>query len=438
MAVLAVIGMSWHAAADDLTLAGGGDRLSGTVLSITGDGVVELASDLSPEPLSLKAGAVEKIAFSAKPSTGEGATTLIELANGDSLPASIESLDEQRLSVVSPDAGRLEIPRAAVRSMQFGIQRRKVIYEGPRSIDEWMVSDEERKNWLYENQSLVSKGPSSASKVLPLSRQFILRFQLKWQQGTIPNFLVSFADPLAAKGEPSNRYYLQFGGAGLEIKREATKGKRYNTIAILNRPSDQYPDNLLQVEIHVNRDSARLELFINGEPEGEFADPIADIPSGSGIMLTFHTANGGAQEIRNIEILEYDDTRSRHRAEDRGDPRSDSLISREDDRWSGRLLGIRNTVEGAIFRFKTGFQDEPIEIPEADVSTVFLAENEAIKSDQATHPYVLRLPGDGALRVSTCQFSGDIASAVHPLLGPLTFRRGGITAMERISPAPEP
>ncbi len=119
-------------------------------------------------------------------------------------------------------------------------------------------------------------------------------------------------------------------------------------------------------------------------------------------------------------------------------PKNDSLISREDDRWSGRLLGIRNTAEGAMFRFKTGFQEEPIEIPEADVSTVFLAENEAVKPDLTAHPFVLRLPGDGALRVSSCQFSGDTASAVHPLLGPLTFSRGGITAMERISPAPEP
>lgn len=438
LATLVAISMTWPAAADDLTLAGGEQRLSGTVISITGDGVVELASELSPETLSLKAGAVEKIAFSAKQSAGEPAATLIELINGDLLPATIESLDEQRLSVVSPDAGRLEISRESVKSMQFGIQRRKVIYEGPRSLDEWTVSDGEAKNWLFENQSLVSKGSSSASKVLPLSRQFIIRFELKWQTGTIPNFLVSFADPLDAKGEPSNRYYLQFGGAGLEIKREATKGKRYNTIAILNRPSDQYPDNRLQVEIRVNRDNARLELFINGEPEGEFADPIAGIPSGSGIMLTFHTANGGAQEIRNIEVLEYDDTRRRHRAEDRGDPRSDSLISREDDRWSGRLLGIRNTAEGALFIFKTDFQDEPIEIPEAEVSTVFLAENEAAKPDQAAHPFVLRLPGDGALRVSSCQFSGDSASAVHPLLGALTFRRGGITAMERIPPAPKP
>ena len=39
------------------------------------------------------------------------------------------------------------------------------------------------------------------------------------------------------------------------------------------------------------------------------------------------------------------------RAEERGDPKTDSLISREDDRWTGRLIEIRNTKDGARFVF---------------------------------------------------------------------------------------
>jgi hypothetical protein len=182
----------------------------------------------------------------------------------------------------------------------------------------------------------------------------------------------------------------------------------------------------------VNRDTARLQLMINGESEGEFADPIADVPDGSGITLASNTPNGGVQEIREIEILEYDDSRGRHRGEERGDAASDSLISREDDRWTGRLIGIRNTKEGALFIFKTGFQEKPVELPEADVSTVFLS---GATADQAPLPFVLRLPGDGSLGVSSCQFTDGSASAVHPLLGPLIFKGGGILAIERTPPA---
>lgn len=438
VAVLASLWIATPAFSDDLTLSRGEQRLSGDVLSITEDGVVELKSILSAEPLLLKAGAVQKAVFQTKPNSEIMPKSVIELINGDLLPVSIESMDEQSLIAISPDAGRLEIPRKSLKSIQLGIHQRKVIYEGPRSLEEWTVKGDQLNNWLFNEQSLISKGPSSASRKLAMPRQFILRFELKWEPASTPNFIVSFADPLAAQSEPSNRYYLQFGGAGLEIKRESAIGKRYNTFAILNRLPDQYPEGILHVEIRVNRDQARMQLFLNGEPEGEFADPIPEIPAGSGLMLTFQTPNGASQEIRKIELLEYNDMRTRHRAEDRGDANSDSLISREDDRWSGRLLEIKNTAQGAQFRFQTDFQKDPIEVHEADVSTIFLAAQDADTAKKSAEPYVLRLHGDGRLTVASCRFSGDSASVTHPLLGNLDIRRSGISAMERLPSDSEP
>ena len=83
-----------------------------------------------------------------------------------------------------------------------------------------------------------------------------------------------------------------------------------------------------------------------------------------------------------------------------------------------------------------------MEIPEADVSTVFLADAKTTKTKQASHPFVIRLPGYGSLRVTSCRIVGDKITAVHPLLGPLTIRREGISSIERTPQAdatsPEP
>lgn len=419
---------AWHATADDLKLAGGDARLSGVVRSISPDGVVKLASELSAEPLLLKSGSVEKIDFSSKAFSAENPSTLVELANGDILPATIESLDSEKLTVVSPETGRLEIPRDRVKSLQLGIQRRKLIYQGPRTLEEWSEGGGEMKNWNFENGSLISSGPSVASKTLPLTRQFVMSFTLVWQKETPPNFQIYLADPLVAKGETCNRYYFQFNAAGMEIKRESTKGNRYKTIAIFHRSADQFADHRVRVTIMINRDTARLQLMLNGENEGEFADPIPDVPDGTGIRLACNTPNNGFQEIRDIEILEYDDSRKRHRNEERGDPANDSLISTEDDRWTGRLIGIRKKKDGASFVFKTSFQEKPVEIPESEVSTVFLSGEAA---DDKRPPFVLRLPGEGLLGVSSCEFTDGSASAIHPLLGPLNFPNRGILSIER-------
>lgn len=423
--------------ADDLTLSGGNARLTGTVRAINEAGVMELSTELSAEPLFLKNGAVDKVAFTSKEAPTDTPSALVELANGDLLPLDIESLDENKLVAVSPDAGRLEIPREALSSLQVGVERRKVVYSGPRNLEEW-AGDKDFKNWTFENRSLVANGPAQAAMKVALPEQFVLRFTLKWQPKQSPNFQFFFADPMKEKGEAVDRYYLQFGGAGLEIKREASKGKRYNTVILLNRTPNQYVTRELQVEVRVDRRAARIQLYLNGEPEGEFFDPVPTVPSGSGLMLVSNTQNGVPQEVSNIEVLELDDSRGRHRAEDRGDPKLDSLISREDDRFSGKLLEIRKQGEGknVVFRMKSDFQENPEEIPDSEVSTVFFAKKDGKAADPAGPPFVLRLHGKGSLRVASCRFTENEVTAIHPLLGALQFRREGILAMERVDPKP--
>jgi hypothetical protein len=430
-------GLAGPLAADELTLDGGG-RLTGTVRSINEASVVELISELSPQPVLLKRGAVAKVTFSSNGVVPKPPAALVELSNGDLLPATLEALDDRKLTITSPQAGRLEIPREALKSLQLGIQQRNVVYAGPHDLNEWTGDDDTLKNWVCEHDGLIANGPAQASKKFALPEQFILRLTLKWQPKQIPNFQIYFADPLLAKGERCDRYYLQFGGAGLEIKREAAKGKRFNTIIQLNRAQNLYPGQQLQVEVRVDRKGSRLHLLLNDEPEGDFIDPIAAVPNGSGITLVSNVQNGNPQEFRDIQVLEFDDARGRHRAELRGDPKTDSLISREDDRWSGHLLELRNTDDGPLFLFKSDFQQDALEIREADVSTVFFATRDGKAPDPQPHPFILRLRGEGSLRVASCLFTEETVSAVHPLLGPLTLRRDGIVAMERSVPKADP
>jgi hypothetical protein len=419
------------ARADEVTLDGGKDRLSGAVRSIDESGVIALESPLAAEPLRLKSSAVEKIRFSTTAAAAQNPTALVELTNGDLLPADIEAMDEEKLTVVSPQAGRLEIPRAALKSMQLGVSSEQMIYQGPRSLEEWTTPGGEIKNWTFNQNALVANGQAQAAMRLELPQQFTLRFTLVWQPRQQPNFQVFFADPLMEKGVASDRYYLQFGGAGLEVKREAAEGKRYHTILLLNRTPDQFPANRLGVELRVDRKSSRLQLFLNGEPEGAFADPIAAPPAGSGIAFTSNAAAGISQEIREIEVRELDADRHKHRTEERGDPEHDSLISRDDDRWTGRLLDIRETPAGRVLRFQGKFQQEPLEIAASEVSTVFFAAAKPAEQAAAKPGFILRLHGGGALRLASSRFEDGIVSASHPLLGELKLRREGLASIER-------
>jgi len=420
--------------ADNLTLPDKA-RLTGTVRSINEAGVVALATALSPEPVLFKAGAVEKVEFSPPESATNPPGTLVELANGDLLPATLESLDDKNLTVVTQDAGRLMIPRSALKSMQLGMHKRKVIYAGPKNPEEWTSDADGSKGWHFDNDALTANGPAYAARKFDTPQQFVLRFTLKWQ--TNPGFQIYFADPLTPKVELVDRYYMQFNSAGLEIKRESSKGKHFQTVVLLARAPNQYPANQLDVEIHVDRKTSRLHLFLNGEPEGAGVDPVSEAPVGNGVSLVNNSPVGTTQEIRGIEVLELDNARSRHYSEERGDLKNDSLISRDDDRWSGHLTGIHKGPAGAVFSFKGDFQEEPLELPEADVSTVFFATSGKKADSGQVHPFALRLRGEGSLRVSSCTFSADAVTARHSLLGALKIRRAGVLAMERLDSKPE-
>ncbi len=429
-----VLSAAVPAHADEISLTGEAS-LSGTIRSISDTGVVELATAISPDPVLLRAGAVEKVVFSPPQDSPDMPGAVAELVNGDLLPVTIEGLDDKSLTVRTMDAGRLVIPRTALKSLQLGVHKRRLVYSGPKNIDEWTGDAEGSRNWRFENNGLVANGPAHAAKDFDTPAQFVFRFSLKWQGN--PNFQIYFADPLRPKGEVSDRYYLQFAGAGMELKRESTKGNRYTTVILSNRTPEQFSDNSLEVEIRVDRKTARLHLFLNGEPEGAGIDPAKDVPQGGGVTLVNNAPNGTEQEIRDIEILELDDSRGRHRSEERGDPKTDSLISRDDDRWGGRLSDIRKTADGLVFSFKSDFQDAPLELLASDVSTVFFASPDDSKKTDAPHPFVLRLQANGSLRVSSCSFTENSVSASHSLLGPLVIRRSGISALERLEPKPK-
>ncbi|HVJ46256.1 MAG TPA: hypothetical protein VM511_07720 [Luteolibacter sp.] len=416
--------------ADHIMLNGEG-RLSGTVKSINADGVVELASPLAPDPVFLRSDAVRKVTFGEGDQAGKIPTSRLELNNGDILPVEVESLDEKQIQVVSPVAGKLTIPRTSLKSLMLGIHPNRVVYSGPKSEDDLKPEGPQAENWSYDEGVLLVEGGGRAARKLEPLKQFIVRFTMEWHNN--PTIQFYFADPLAPSTQTiADRYYFQFNASGMELKRESVNGgKRFTSFASLNRRPDQFPGSRLKVEIRVDRPNSLLYLFLNDEPEGRFKDPVETPPQGGGIAFVSSAGNDTEVRFSGIEVLEWDPQGDRYRTEDRGDPKADSMIERRGDRFGGKLLSIGDGGNGKVFRFKSDFQDAPIELPESEISTIFFSEPEA-KEAAALHPFALRLQGEGIVRVSSCSFPGDRIEAVHPLLGPLLFSREGVTALERL------
>lgn len=415
--------------ADVVTLRDDGARLSGTVRSISAAGAVELASNLSPEPLWLRNDAVLKVGFAQTPHAGPVPSALVELVNGDCIPVTIESMDERAMVVVSPDAGRLEIPRGLLRTVTLGVEQRKRIYQGPVEADGWKAGDSGAA-FRVEDGALATDKSAMAAMKFDLPERFVLRFTLEWEPKSQPNFKVGFADPLLGMGAKADRYFMTFNAAGIKIQRQSSTGKTYNSLRILNRTPVQFPENKLKVELRVNRQTNRMVLVLNDVEEDVIPDPVGKAPSAGGVAFEAHPSGNSTLRISRIEVLEDGDTRAGNRGEKRGDGKSDSLISTEGDRWGGVLTGIRKTADGLVFSVKGDFQQNVQEIPESGVAVVFF-KTPADPPEPESPPFVLRLRGEGSLSLSSCTLAENTVTANHPLLGRLEIGRAGVTGMEK-------
>jgi hypothetical protein len=420
--------------ADVATLTSGAERLTGILRSIGDDGVMELQSELAPGLLRVRGAMVEKVEFAVAAKEPEMPPARIELVNGDLIPCAVIEMDRNGLVVGSPVLGKLRIERRHLAAMQFGIHARRVVYAGPRDDGEWAGADEVDSAWNFVNGDLVAEGRAFSTRDIGFPERFDMKFELEWERNKLPSFQVFFCDPLVATGERCDRYYLQFGSAGLELKRESAKDRRYTTVAFVNRLPGECADRKLRVDLQVDRRDASLRLMLNGKLEGEFRDPVGSVPTGGGMALVSQASDGVVQSLRGIEVSESDVAPQRHRAEQRMAVDHESVITRKNERWTGELVGISATDGGRVLRFDSDFGENLLELPEADVSAVFFPRNPELASSSSEVLYLLRHAGGGILRISSCRFEADVAQVNHTLLGPLNLGRDQLRSIERAVP----
>lgn len=408
----------------------GDSKITGELLAMDADGVVSMVTPYSNQPIQINSDKIAKIDFGKSDQKHDTPRQNLTLINGDSFPVEILGLDQKNLQISSPLLGELAVPREIIDSLDIGMFARKSIYNGPKQISEWQNASDEMPKWQIDNGILVTDGFGLIYQDMKLPENYSVRFKLNWENQ--PNFRFYFGDPMDYSGNSANRYYLQFARAGMEIKRESTGKRRYSTIALIARPPQEFTTKELWIEVRVNRKGGRLDLYLNDQLEGRYADPYPDIPSGTGIAFSAQSTAENKLWISEIEVSEWEDRGDRHRSEDRGDGKEDAVIGRNGERFGGSLLSIAAGETAKIYRFKSNFQQEPIDLPESEVSTIYFAKNPDQKSEKFDGLSLL-FQGRGSLQISKCVFNDNTIQVTHPLLGELKLNRFAVSRLERRS-----
>lgn len=422
--------------ADEVTLVDGG-RLSGDVLRIQNGGAIELQSALAADPLALIGDQVHRVEFThAGDQPTPSGDTRIHFANGDFLTASLREYSRGGGALVdAEDMGKLEIPSQYLRSLAMGVRPAKTIYQGPDDLANWTTDNRRRsQNWRLAGDRLQVDGAGQIGRMLELPDHYVISFNLSWQGQ--PNFQMGFSDPLEEQQKRVDRYYLQFGRAGLEIKRESSSGRRYHTVGTLNRTPDQFQNRTMDIAIRVDRSESVIHLAINGQPEGRFMDPFDNPPSAGGISLVSNASTGNQHEIRNLKVESWkqETTEPTRISDGNNDPTRDALVIRQGDHYSGTLETIRKKGDDLVFTMKVDFREQPLVILGTDVAMVHFATKDDIDPPPygiASADFVLQLHDRARLAVTRSSFEGANVMAEHPMLGTLNIPRVHVSALER-------
>ena len=430
-----MIGAGLECLRADEVMQSDGSHLSGVIQAIHENGMIELRSPLAIEPLLLKANSVKKVRFAEAATESSTPSAMVRLRNGDQFLASVTGLSDADLQVSSQALGHLTIPRELVESIQFGIREKKVIYVGPNTDDEWVPKIGSLGAWRVVKGVLSANGAAVAGKPFELPQQFGVKFTLRWQAD--PAFQLYFADPMSPEVERIDRYCLQFNSAGFEIKRESSKGKHFHSVMMSPRRPDEFPKNQLDIEIRVDRKTSRLDLFLDGALEASGVDPVQDATTGGGLLLLSAAAAGSVQEVFGIQLFETGQEVISDLREDEVDSRSDRVLSRDEEIWSGRLSVTALENGGFAYSLKSGSDEQTTELEESDLLKVCFARPE--RESESRHRIAVRVKLHEHERLglaSIALFDGQ-ATAVHPLLGVLKFEQAAISVLDWIGNQPE-
>lgn len=253
------------------------------------------------------------------PPPQEGWRCRAELANGDHFQGKLLELQGGELTLDMNYAGKVSLPREAVRRIELLPPREMIVYEGPRGVKDWtigkvVIDGEERGRWHYRNGAFYASEAASIAREMHLPDRCRIEMDLRWQ-GVINLAVALYTDywqpiSLSNKNEepPFGGFYsLQINNfsALLMSVRQDFPLRRLDVARVptLNR------NNEIHVEILVDKSRAMITLLVDGEKVKTWRDERGFIGEGSGVRFV-HQGRGKIK-LSNLTIRKWDGTRAK-------------------------------------------------------------------------------------------------------------------------------
>lgn len=457
---------------EDLLRFTNGDQLHGTYLGIKDGPQAVWRRDDVPAPVEFKTTQLRHIVLhGGRPQKPLGSLSHLGLVNGDRIPGTITGIDAGHITMDTPYAGALKIPRAQVSMMAPNPMGGRVSYFGPFTEDEWKMihpsypdglppvaktgppkDDEDAPGrWEFSGSAWYWKEKQAGTALIHengMPERAVLRFDLAWKNrlsisiGFHTDFMHPKPEEDDEKKEAKARAFVP--GDTSDLPRVFGNGyvlQMYSSYLMLFRTSVdedgktslervQLSNNNLRLgdagqakmEIRSNRRTGGITLFVNDEFVAQWnesephAKDAADAPkAGSGFGFIVQ-GDETPVRISDVVVSEWNGMPDSARSL-QVDDQDVVLMSNGTDRYAGRV-GTLDDQGKILFEGKHGQFRFPLE----EVAEIrFARERLAPASDAPADSLVVRLSPIGSISGRPVSGDASMLAITHPIIGPLNL-----------------
>jgi hypothetical protein len=342
------------------------------------------------EPIAFDLQGVSEVRLTPRPGRDARAhETIVRLTNGDVLAGEMKSLGAEALVLETWYAGDIAVRRSSVRSIVPRQSGAGLLYEGPKSLDEWktMNMGNNQRPWELVKGALVSAMPMPIGRdIANLPDAVSLEFVASLTPGAHLIAWVFTEKP--EQQDNSDSYMLQIQSARrCELYRvspnEGTTNLGYADLPGL-RTGGKFQFRLL-----ADRKNRRVALLVDNTLAREWQDTKEFRGRGKGISFMSHQP--GSCRISAIRVRGWDG-RLPGRAGQAAPDEHDGVTFANGDVLSGRILSIA----GGVMKMQTPYA--PMDVPVERCAEIVLSEKGAAPLPApAAGDVRLFFPDDGLL-----------------------------------------
>lgn len=276
------------------------DQLHGSFESFSGDQLVWSAAALREPTAFWTRSLLELRQPAATPSpTNVSHLASLTLTNGDSVRGQLVSVNNEKITLDTWYAGRLEFRRPMVREINIDAPD-NLIYEGPNSLDGWLQTQpDSTPPWKFEKDALTANTVGGLGRDFKLPHAVSIAFDLTWREA--PNLLLNVFVEEPGKPRPNRGYQIDMQGGYASVRR---LGANMQGDGMLSIPEFREGEKA-QLEIRANHQTGDVAVYINGKVRRNWRDPNPGGKFGTGIQ--FFTQPGiQSVQISKIRIRKWD------------------------------------------------------------------------------------------------------------------------------------